>query len=286
MVLGRKGRMLSAGASLDQNPSRGDRCRRMVLRSLVLMGLAAAMVALVGCSSGGMEVTSDGGAVSTGDPSAVGAMNTITVQGKGTISSAPDEATITLAVENEGAEPGLVLDENSTSMKKVLERLKAEGVEESAIRTANVSVHPIRTYDPQTGRESLTGYRAQNSVTVKLRDAATIGKILAASVEMGATNVSGPVWRLTEDSAAIAEALKKAAANAQSKAQALAEAQGIKLDQILMIREGTVDVPVVPLYSDFGRGEALDSAAVAEAPINAGTLEVTAEVTVTYGFSR
>jgi uncharacterized protein YggE len=168
----------------------------------------------------------------------------------------------------------------------VLDRLKAEGVAETAIQTSNVSLYPIRTYDPQTGKESLTGYRAQNAVTVTLKEAAVVGKILAASVETGATNVSGPVWRLTEDSAAVTEALKKAVANAQAKAQTLAEAGGVKVGKVVMMTEGAVEVPVVPVYMELGKGEAAAADSVAQAPISAGTLDVTAKVTITYALER
>jgi uncharacterized protein YggE len=64
----------------------------------------------------------------------------------------------------------------------VTERLNAEGVEDAAMETSNVSVYPIRTYDPKTGKESLTGYRSQNTVTVTLKDGRNVGKVLAASV--------------------------------------------------------------------------------------------------------
>jgi uncharacterized protein YggE len=113
-----------------------------------------------------------------------------------------------------------------------------------------------------------------------------VGKVLAASVETGATNVSGPVWRLTEDSGAVSDALTKAVANAQAKAQALATAQGVKLGQVVMMSEGVVDVPVVPMYADLAGREEADAAQVAEPPISPGTLDVTASVTVSYGLVR
>ena len=241
------------------------------------------MLFLAGCSDDGEAAAGAALAASSG---AIASPNTITVVGKATVQSAPDEATVTLTVENDGTEPGAVLDSNSKSIQQVLDRLKAEGIEDSAIQTSNVSVYPIRTYDPKSGKESLTGYRAQNSVTVTLKDAALVGKVLAASVETGATNVSGPVWRLTEDSAAVSDALTKAVANAQAKAQALATAQGVALGPVVMMSEGVVDLPVVPMYADFGVAESTEADRVAEAPISPGTLDVAATVTVSYGLVR
>ncbi len=217
---------------------------------------------------------------------AAGAPDTITVSGKGTVTSAPDEAVLTLTVESEGPDPAAALDANSQATEKVMQRLKAEGVEDSAIETSNVSLYPVRTYDPNTGKESLTGYRATNTITVTLTDALVVGKVLAASVEAGVTNVSGPVWRLAEDSAAVTEALKKAVANAQGKAEALAGAQGVKVGQVITINESSVEQPVVPVYSDMYAAETAGGAKVAEVPISAANLDVTATVTITYALTR
>ena len=251
--------------------------------SLLLIGAIGMMLFLAGCSDDGEAAAGAALAASSG---AIASPNTITVVGKATVQSAPDEATVTLTVENDGTEPGAVLNSNSKSIQQVLDRLKAEGIEDSAVQTSNVSVYPIRTYDPKSGKESLTGYRAQNSVTVTLKDAALVGKVLAASVETGATNVSGPVWRLTEDSAAVSDALTKAVANAQAKAQALATAQGVALGPVVMMSEGVVDLPVIPMYADFSAAESTEADRVAEAPISPGTLDVAATVTVSYGLVR
>jgi uncharacterized protein len=249
------------------------------------------MMLVAGCGDDSEVVTSTtaqaGASVTTATSQAVvavGSPNTITVIGKATVTAAPDEAVLTLAVENEASEAGASLDANSAATKKVMERLKAEGVGDSAIETSNVSVYPIRTYDPKTGKESLTGYRSQNTVTVTLKDARTVGKVLAASVETGATNVSGPVWRLAEDSAAVTEALKQAVANARVKAEALAGAQGVKIGDVIMMNEGGIEQPVVPVYTDMSSAAA--GGKVAEPPISAASLDVTATVTVTYTLSH
>lgn len=281
-TLQRRSKRASGSWEPTGRPSR-RRSPALLLGALLLIG--AASLAVAGCADDGEEAAP---ATQTSVPATVsaGSPNTITVTGDATVNAAPDEAVITLSVENDAPEPGTALDENSKSIQKVLDRLKAEGVPEADIQTSNVSLYPVRTYDPQTGKESLTGYRANNSVTVTLKDAALVGKILAASVETGATNVSGPVWRLTEDAAAVAEALKKAVANAQAKAQTLAEAQGVKVGPVVMIAEGAVEVPVVPMYTAMESAAGRDAAKVAEAPISAGTLEVTANVTVSYGLER
>lgn len=261
--------------------SRGRGWRLLALGGLIAVGILMALV-VSGCGDSSDDVT-----VATGitPPAAAGSANTITVTGKATESSAPDEAVLTLTVESDGIDPGASLNANAASVQKVLDRLKSEGVAAEDIETTNVSVYPIRTYNPDTGQETLTGYRAQNSVTVTLADAEQVGKVLSAAVEAGANIVSGPVWRLSEDTAAVTAALKKAVANARTKAQALAEAQGVKVGDVVTMNESNVDLPVYPIYASYAADSAR-AGGVMETPISAASLDVTATVTITYVLDR
>ncbi len=276
---------LSLGSTsrlLDCAHAREGGSRRPFVAVTLLVVAVSLGALMAGCGNDAEEVT-----LGPNQPAvAAGAPNTITVSGEGTVTSSPDEAVLTLTVESEALEPGSALDTNSQATKKVTERLKVEGVEETAIETSSVSLYPIRAYDPQTGKESLTGYRAQNTVTVTLTDALAVGKVLAASVEAGVTNVSGPVWRLAEDSVAVAEALKKAVTDAKGKAEALAAAQGVKVGEVLAISETGVERPIIPIYSDMYAEEAAAGGTVAEVPISPANLDVTGTITITYALVR
>jgi len=251
-------------------------------KTLVYAGLALALVALplalAGC---GGDLSSP--AASTALLSAAGPANTVTVSGQATVTSPPDEAVVVLTVENDAATAPAAMDATSLQSQKMLDRLKSDGIPESAIQTSNITLYPVRTYDPTTGKETLTGYRAQNSIKVTLKDAPTVAKVLAAGVETGATQVSGPEWRLRDDSQAVNDALKQAAVNARAKAESLAAAEGVGVGEVLTMTEGTVQVPVLPMYA---MGGATDSSKVVEPPVSSGSLDVTATVTVTYALKR
>ncbi len=259
----------------------GKRCGWLVCAAVA--GLLLAAAAGLGCGDDSDDNASTG---LQGSSVAVAAANTVTVLGKAVVTSAPDEAILTLSVESDGADPGAAMNANTAAVTKVMERLKAEGVESTAVQTANVAVYPVRTYNPETGEETLTGYRAQNSVTVTFKDAEKIGKVLAASLETGVTNVSGLVWKLRDDSQVVADALKQAVANARTKAEALAEAQGVEIGDVIMMSEGSVEQPSLPVYTDMAMPYGGDAVRVADTPISAATLDVTATVTVTYALKR
>jgi uncharacterized protein YggE len=252
--------------------------RRTILYGVLAVALVALPLALAGC----------GGDLSSATPSAApaasaGAANTVTVNGQATVTSPPDEAVVVLTVENDAPNPDDAMNATSVQSKQMLDRLKSDGIPDSAIQTSSVTLYPVRTYDPTTGKETLTGYRAQNTVQVTLKDAPTVAKVLAAGVETGATLVSGPDWRLKNDSQAVNDALTKAVANARTKAETLAKAEGVALGEVLVMNEGTVQTPVSPIYQAAG---AADSSKVVQPPVSSGNLDVTASVTITYALKH
>jgi uncharacterized protein YggE len=238
------------------------------------------LFALLGCSDSPRSTV-----VVPGTSGVATSLDTITVIGNATVKSAPDEAVLTLAVESDGKDPAAAMNRNASSVSDVIERVKREGVKEEDIKTANVSVYAIRTYT-DTGQEKLTGYRAMNSILVTVSDAKLVGKVLSAAIEAGANNVSGPVWQLSDDTKVVAEALKKAAQNARQKAEALADSLGVDLGDVVMMSESGVQTPAYPLYSDTYAAKGGAAGIVAETPISAGTLDVTATVTVTFALRR
>lgn len=212
-------------------------------------------------------------------------VDTITVNGTATVTAVPDEAVITVSVETDGATPAEALDANSKQAQAVVDRLKAEGVSDEAIDTQNVSVYPNRTYNPETGQETLDGYRAQNTVTVTLTDISTIGKVLAAATEAGGTNVSGPEWRLADDTEAVKQALQEATADARQKAEVLAAAAGVVVGDVIVLNESGATTPPIVYTEAYRAAGAADSMA-ATPPISPQELDVVGSVVVTYRINR
>ena len=251
-----------------------------IARFCALAGTALALgVVLAGC---GGETS---GATGSANPVTVsGIVDTVTVNGTATVTSPPDEAVIVLTIEKDGTTPGAAMDATSVQSNQLLDKLKSVGIEESAIQTSNVTLYPIRTYEPETGKETLTGYRAQNSVKVTLKDADSVAKVLAAGVDTGVNMVSGPDWRLRDDSQAVNDALRQAVEHARAKAETLASAGGTSIGDVINMSEGSVQVPV-PVYR-YAAEEMADQAGAVEPAISSGTLDVTATVTITYSLKH
>jgi uncharacterized protein YggE len=267
--------------------SNHSRNKAVLLGSLVTLTLGLLTLSVAACSGApaqtGTQATVPTVPGSSTDQSAL--LNTITMSGTGTVNTLPDEAVIQVGVENSAATAAAALDANSKKTQKVLDRLKADGVPDSAIETTNVAVYPNTSYDPKTGQGKTTGYQATNMVNVTLTDFKLIGQVFAAATEAGANNVSGPTWQLSENSKAMVEALTKAADNSHAKAEGVAAAEGVKIGQVLIVSETTTQSIVPQAYA--GANAASGSpGSVTPPPVSPQNLQVTASLSVTYRLTQ
>ena len=123
----------------------------------------------------------------------------------------------------------------------------------------------------------MTAYVADNSVSAKTKIAGA-GALIDAAVAAGANNVSGPTLDVSDEDALYRAALGKAVVDARAKAAALAGAGGFGVGQVSSVTEQTAAAP----------GPVFEAAAAAKSdatPIEPGTQDVTADVTVTFGIT-
>src|SRR5207253_2555484 len=102
-------------------------------------------------------------------------------------------------------------------------------------------------------------------------------EITVTGVGAGANNVDGPNLDTADKSSLYGEALKKAIADAKVKAQAIADGAGLTLGALVKVQEGGNSAPPVPMFAA--------EKAAATVPIEAGTQQIQASVTVTYSAS-
>jgi uncharacterized protein len=200
------------------------------------------------------------------------AATTITVSGDGTVDATPDSASFDFGVTSQASTAAAALSRNASEARAIIAALKRAGIDSSDIQTTQVSLWPQTSSD---GRR-ITGYQASNSVQVK----AALGKagaLVDAAVRAGANNVSGPNLDTADKSSLYNAALKEALSAAKTKAQAIADAAGLTLGSALKVQEGGNVAEPIPLYA-----AARDSAGP---PIEAGTQQIQASVTVTYAAS-
>jgi uncharacterized protein YggE len=200
------------------------------------------------------------------------AVRTVTVTGTGSIASVPDTATISFGVTTQAKTAAAAFAQNSADIAKVIAALKAAGVAAKDLQTQYLSLSP-RTND--TG-DQILGYTAFNSVNAAIHDLARAGSVIDTGVAAGADNVRGPSLTRSDSDAQYRAALKLAVADAQTKADALAAAGRFTVGAVQTVVENSAQPPV-PM--------AADKAAAPSTPIEPGTQQVDANVTVMFAIT-
>lgn len=192
-------------------------------RSSMLALLAAVLVPLAGFSSpAGAQFEHD--------------FPTLSVTGQGEVSVAPDEVRVSFAVVTEAETVADAMRENSRLATRVVDALKRRGVDKKDIQTTNFSIQP--RYAPRNrGDETprIIGYRVHNQVRVRSDELEDAGELIEAGVDAGANSVSGIRFTVADEDAVYERAVGAAARDARRKAEALAEAAGVRLARIVSI---------------------------------------------------
>jgi len=229
-------------------------------RLLAIIVVAAALAALVAFSGIGRPDSARGD---------VTPPDSVTLLGHGSVTAVPDEAVVSAGVHTQATTASDALAENSRLMNAVVAALKQAGG--TQLQTQEVSL------DPQTDSDGhVTGYTADNSVsaTSKIADA---GSLIDAAVGAGANTVSGPTLDVSDQDALYRQALAKALDDARAKADALGQAGGFAVGTVSSLVENS-DANPEPLY-----GAAMSAGKAADVtPVEAGTQDVTADITVTF----
>jgi uncharacterized protein YggE len=195
--------------------------------------------------------------------------HTLSVGGHGEVLVAPDMARITVGVQSKGQDAREALSRNSTSLNAVVAAIEGQGVAASRIQTSDLSLW----YDDQHGN-----YVASHNLDVRIDDVNKVGSVLDAAVGAGANTSWGVSFALKDESAARAQALQAAIADARKRANSMASALGVSVTGVVSAGEATVNV-VQPPYP-----AAAQASAAAGTNVQPGQLTISADVTVVYSF--
>ena len=208
---------------------------------------------------------------------------TVTVTGHGSVQVPPDTAGITIGVDVIKPTLAEAQSEATAQATAVITAVKGEGIDAKDIQTSNYSVSIMRDYSEGGDPTQITGFEVMNQVNVTIRDLGKIGSALDAVVKAGANSIYNIYFYIDDPAPFESDARKKAVADARGKAAELATAAGLKLGPVMAISEGSVQVPQ-PVFGRGGGG--MGAAEAAAVPIQAGTNEVTADVTITFELAQ
>lgn len=209
---------------------------------------------------------------------------TVSVSATGKAEAVPDAAKGSITVE--------VIDPTSATTAqadaavattKVIDALKAAGIDDADIATQAINVGPIYNYT-QDGGQTLTGYRAAQTITVTFRDLTTAGATLDAVVAAAgnAARIDSLTPYVIDPTKATSAARAQAVEIAQAQAEQYAALLGFALGPVATVAESTTTTGPPPI--------AMADAAAAPAekvptPIEAGTTEVSVTLNVAWSIA-
>jgi len=228
------------------------------------------------------------GAPTTRAPSTSGLISSqqntgIWVSGEGKVTVVPDVAILSLGVEAQAATIAQAQNEASIAMDAIVRELDAYGVAANDIKTRHFSIYPVRRWVPDEEKEVLIGYRVSNMVTAKIRTVADTGAIIDTVARAGGDYIRIDSISFTVDDPVPyhKEVREKAMADAEAKANQLADSAGVKLGEPTYISESGGSLPVPRTQIAFA--EAMPVPAPAPLPpISPGETEIKLTVQVVY----
>lgn len=198
--------------------------------------------------------------------------------GEAVVTSKPDRAQIDVGVLTQAPQSEPAAAQNASQLAAVMNALHKLLGTNADLRTVNYALNPNYQYHPDGGQPTITGYTATNVVRVSLDDLAKVGMVIDTATRAGANHVESVRFTVRDPEALRAQALRDAALKARAEAEALASALSLKIIRILSAEESrAISVPINEVTVTAFRKEA----ASAPTPIQPGTIDVTADVTLT-----
>ncbi len=195
----------------------------------------------------------------------------------GKASAKPDEARFSVGVTTVAVTSAEASAVNNRKMTAVVEALKAQGVAEADIQTSQVTVQR-QDWGANKGK-----FEANNTVSARLREIAKAGAAVAAATAAGANILSGPDLRTADPEAASRSAYAAAFKSARARADAYAEAAGLKVVRVLRIRDDPRPEAGPPMT--YGLADSVAMQTASAPPIMAGTNETSVTVAVDFALA-
>lgn len=209
----------------------------------------------------------------------------ITVTGEGVVSAAPDMAVLTLSVIHEADTAREAVTGNNAAMSDVIAAMKDAGIAENDLQTSGFSLNPRyarRQSNDPSGEPRIAGYRAQNSLTVRVRNLADTGIILDRAVSLGINASSGLSFTNDDPGAFLTEARARAVADAMARAATLAEAAGVSVGRILDMSEQAFTPGPMPI----ARAEMMVARSADAVPLQGGESDYRITVTMVFEIAQ
>lgn len=195
--------------------------------------------------------------------------------GSGEVQGMPDTLTADVGIEVTAPDVTAAMNQAGQRQRAVIDALNARGIDSKDISTTSVTLQP-----QYAENSALTGYRADNSIRVTMREIDAAPATLAIVVNAGgnAARINGVSYSIADDSALVSDARARAFTDAENRARQYAELAGLSLGTVISISEASGGGPT-PRPIPMERGAPM---AAADVPLSPGEQTVSFSVTAVW----
>jgi hypothetical protein len=208
----------------------------------------------------------------------------IVVIGEGSVTAAPDYASIRSGVTMRAKTAKDATDATSKAMTAMIAALTAAGIQQKDIQTSRLSLNPVYESPEPRSPAKLTGYSAANQVVITIRQLDKVGDILDHLIAAGATDAGSIEFLHNDLSKTLDRAREAAVADARRKAELYAHAAGQNLGAVAFITEDSNIAP--PLFKTVRALAAPGMLAGAPPPVSVGEDKLRVSITVGFDLAR
>jgi uncharacterized protein YggE len=205
----------------------------------------------------------------------------IEVSGTGEARWTPDIAHLSLEVETHAATAEECSSKNAALAGKVVQQLKSKLAGKGNVVTGDYSLNPEYGENMPRQKPAITGYSAQNTITVETTELSLLGSLIDGAISAGANRINYLNFGLRDDTKARQDAITNASKDAQAQAQALAASLNVKLKRVVKASTVPERAPIMPMQR-MGNIAFASAATNPPTPVEASQITVTAIVSLTY----
>lgn len=207
-----------------------------------------------------------------------GGTQLLSVSATGKTEAIQDIAIVTIGVIAEGLTAPITIDQSNNKMNQVLSFIKQSGIDEKDIKTSQFYITPKYSYNNQ--QQTIIGYQANQTVTVKVRNIDKSSKqlqlVIDGAITHGANQIQGIDFSFDNNENLINNARKQAIDKAKINAQQITTDAGLKLGRIVNVITTTLDNPAPMSVPNIMLAKSSSTT------IESGSQEVSATVTVIF----
>ena len=213
-------------------------------------------------------------------PTFASADSEIRVTGTGEVLIPADTAVVSLGVSAADKDVRTAQGMANEAIAAIRAALIEGGIAEEDINTDYINIYAM--YDYGSGSEQITGYNANSTLAIRVKDIDRVGEVIDLAFGAGANTLNGINFSATDTTAAKEKAMRLAVADAQAKADVLADAAGLQIRGIEDIAEQNTYSYDKGVMNNFDVAEASAAGTV----VQAAKLTVSSSVVITFKADR